>query len=53
MAGEIIRIALPGAEGRMGKMIRDLVSDKAEFEIAASTEHVDNRLWARMLTGFV
>ena len=39
MAGEITRIALPGAAGRMGKMIRDLVAEKAEFEIAALTEH--------------
>lgn len=51
MAGEIIRIALPGAEGRMGKMIRDLVSDKAEFEIAAATEHVDNPLVGSSVDG--
>ena len=39
MSGEITRIALPGAAGRMGKMIRDLVAEHAEFEIAALTEH--------------
>ena len=44
MAGEITRIALPGAAGRMGKMIRDLVAEKAEFEIAALTEHSDHPL---------
>lgn len=38
MAGEITRIALPGAAGKMGKMIRDLVAENAEFEIAALTE---------------
>ena len=38
------RIALPGAAGRMGKMIRDLVAEKAEFEIAALTEHADHPL---------
>ena len=44
MAGRMTRIALPGAEGRMGKMIRDLVAEQAEFEIAALTEHADHPL---------
>ncbi len=44
MAGEMTRIALPGAAGKMGKMIRDLVAEKAEFKIAALTEHADHPL---------
>ena len=44
MAGETIRIALPGAAGKMGKMIRDLVAENAEFEIAALIEHAEHPL---------
>ena len=44
MVEAMTRIALPGAAGRMGKMIRDLVAEKAEFEIAALTEHADHPL---------
>ena len=51
MAVEITKIALPGAEGRMGKMIRDLVAEKAEFEIAALTEHSDHSLVGSTLNG--
>ena len=45
------RIALPGAAGRMGKMIRDLVAEKAEFEIAALTEHADHPLVGSTIDG--
>jgi len=44
MVSQMTRIALPGAAGRMGKMIRDLVAEQAEFEIAALTEHADHPL---------
>ena len=44
MAGEKIRIALPGAAGRMGKMIQDLVVEQADFEIEVLTEHADHPL---------
>ncbi|MEC7208957.1 MAG: 4-hydroxy-tetrahydrodipicolinate reductase, partial [Pseudomonadota bacterium] len=38
------RIALPGAAGRMGQMIRSVVADQPEFELAALSEHPDNPL---------
>tara|TARA_Y100001954_G_scaffold237628_1_gene301955 strand:+ start:581 stop:1369 length:789 start_codon:yes stop_codon:yes gene_type:complete len=52
MAGEMIRIALPGAEGKMGKMIRDLVAENTEFEIEALTEHADHPLVGFTSDGF-
>ena len=44
MAAKITRIALPGAAGKMGTMIRDLVAEQVKFEIAALTEHSDHPL---------
>ncbi len=44
MASEMTRIALPGAAGRMGKMIRHLVAEQVDFEIAALTEHTEHPL---------
>ena len=51
MADEMTRIALPGAAGRMGVMIRQLVAEQAEFEIAALTEHADNSLVGSTIDG--
>lgn len=44
MSGKVTRIALPGAAGRMGQMIRSVVADQPEFELAALSEHPDNPL---------
>ena len=44
MASKITRIAVPGAAGRMGKMIRNLVVEQSEFEISALTEHAGHPL---------
>ena len=51
MADKVTRIALPGAAGRMGEMIRSVVAEQPDFELAALTEHPDNPLTGSRLDG--
>ena len=51
MAGKVTRLALPGAAGRMGEMIRSVASEQAGFDLAALTEHPDNPLIGTSLDG--
>lgn len=44
MSDKVIKIALPGAAGRMGQMIRSVVAEKPEFVLAALSEHTENSL---------
>lgn len=51
MPGKVTRIALPGAAGRMGQMIRSVAQEQTEFELAALSEHPDNPLVGSQLDG--
>lgn len=51
MADKVTRIALPGATGRMGEMIRSVVAEQPDFDIAALSEHPDNPLIGSALDG--
>ena len=51
MPGTVTKIALPGAAGRMGQMIRSVVAEQPEFELAALSEHPDNPLVGSQIDG--
>jgi len=51
MPGNVTKIALPGAAGRMGQMIRSVVAQQPEFELAALSEHPDNPLVGKNIDG--
>jgi len=44
MADHIIKIALPGAGGRMGQMLASLISQKDDFHLSVAVERPDNPL---------
>ena len=51
MPGTVTKIALPGAAGRMGQIIRSVVAEHPEFELAALSEHPDNPLVGSQIDG--
>ena len=51
MPGKVTSIALPGAAGRMGQMIRSVVAEQPEFELAALSEHADSPLVGSQIDG--
>jgi len=51
MPGNVTKIALPGAAGRMGQMIRSVAAEQDVFELAALSEHADNPMIGTEIDG--